>query len=104
MFFNLLRRRDKHYSFSSVRHARLGLEELESRIVPAQLLEWTGKGQNTLWSNKENWKIEGTLNTIPMEAPVSGDTLTFPAGNLQPFISTDDIGKCRDNRVASRFR
>jgi hypothetical protein len=64
------------------RHARprpLRLEALETRLVPATTLIWTGAAHHNLWSQAANWAASGG----PDKKPGAGDTLIFPDGAKQ---------------------
>jgi fibronectin-binding autotransporter adhesin len=64
----------------------LRLEELETRVVPATTLIWTGAAHQNLWSKAANWNASGR----PDKTPGAGDTLIFPDGPSQ-LISQNDI-------------
>jgi hypothetical protein len=63
----------------------LRLEALETRLVPATTLTWTGAGHTNLWSQAANWAATGG----PDKTPGAGDTLIFPDGARQPSNQND---------------
>jgi hypothetical protein len=64
----------------------LRLEELETRVVPATTLTWTGAGNNPHWFNAANWTRTGGNDAVP----ASGDSLVFPGG-VANLDSRNDI-------------
>src|SRR5262249_54807557 len=64
----------------------LRLEELETRLVPATTLTWTGAGPHNHWSEAKNWTASGG----PDKTPGAGDTLIFPDGAGQ-LINLNDM-------------
>jgi hypothetical protein len=63
----------------------LRLEELETRLVPATTLTWTGAAHHNLWSQDANWSATGG----PDKHPGAGDTLIFQDGASQPSNQND---------------
>ena len=66
--------------------ARLSLERLEDRCVPA-VRTWTGNGANDLWSNPVNW--DGGVT-----APANGDDVVIPdaAGSSEVIFDNSVAG------------
>jgi len=58
-----------------VHHARLVLEELESRLAPANIFSWTGADNNdpNNWEDPKNWNLNAGF-------PQQNDTAIIPVG------------------------
>ena len=67
-------RRPRARKQARAKGSNLGMEVLETRVVPATDT-WTGLGHTLDWATAANWSTSGATQN---RAPISGDTVVFP--------------------------